>query len=266
MSSILRGGTARSGHDVPFLVEQWRALAEARDWSCTVLIEADGFPVLAIENEASQARKGGGLYVSAGVHGDECAPPWALLEWAEAIEENGETPLLLLPCLNPGGVRDNTRTTPGGVDLNRGFQDGSIPLVGAWHSFLDGRCFDRAINLHEDYDATGIYLYELARSASIGHDLLAACEEGIPREAADEVDGSEFENGLLRRDVDEESLRQVVEEDLEGGWPEAIWLYLEHAKDSFTFETPSEMELARRIAAHRDFLVAAASPLLRVGE
>jgi hypothetical protein len=31
-------------------------------------------------------------------------------------------------------------------------------------------------------------------------------------------------------------------------------LYMDHTEDSFTFETPSELELSRRIAAHREFL------------
>ncbi|MCG8602612.1 MAG: DUF2817 domain-containing protein, partial [Verrucomicrobiales bacterium] len=112
--------------------------------------------------------------------------------------------------------------------------------------------------LHEDYDATGTYLYELARSGSIGHRLLSACEKWVGRETAEQVDGSEFDNGLLRREVDEKSLQEIVESDLGGGWPEAIWLYLHHARDSFTFETPSELDLSRRIAAHREFLTALA--------
>ena len=69
------------------------------------------------------------------------------------------------------------------------------------------------------------------------------------------VDGSEFANGLLRRKASEEEMRRVVDQDLDG-WPEAIYLYLERAKDSFTFETPSEMDLDKRIATHRRFLEA----------
>ena len=122
--------------------------------------------------------------------------------------------------------------------------------------FLQGKSFDVAVNLHEDYDATGIYLYELARSESPGDELLAACEEIIPRASDPEIEGNTFENGLLKRNVSEEALREAVDDELDGGWPEAIWLFLYHAHDAFTFETPSEMALERRIETHRRFLTA----------
>lgn len=34
------------------------------------------------------------------------------------------------------------------------------------------------------------------------------------------------------------------------GYPEAIWLHLEHAKRSMTIETPSEFALERCVTAH----------------
>lgn len=255
MSTIVRGDRICSGHDFEFLVEEWDRLCRDRGWKQTVIAEVDGYPVLAVENGIASEGGKDGIYVSAGVHGDECAPPWALLEWAESLAEgDGIRPMVLFPCLNPVGIIDNTRVDQDGVDLNRNFQNPDIPVIGAWQKFLEGRSFQVALNLHEDYDATGIYLYELARSESIGDSLLASCEDLIRRETSDLVDGSDFQNGLMQREVDDESLREVVERDLEGGWPEAIWLYLHYSKDSFTFETPSEMALDRRVATHRRFL------------
>ncbi|MDF1858612.1 MAG: M14 family metallocarboxypeptidase [Verrucomicrobiales bacterium] len=255
MSAIVRGDRLRSGHDFHFLVEEWDRLCEDRGWKKTVIAEVDELPVFAVENGIASEGGKDGIYVSAGVHGDECAPPWALLEWAESLTEADEgRPMLLFPCLNPVGIVDNTRMDQDGVDLNRNFQNPDIPVIGAWQEFLEGRSFQMAVNLHEDYDATGIYLYELARSEPIGDKLLSACEDLIRRETSDLVDGSDFQNGLMQREVDDESLREVVERDLEGGWPEAIWLYLHYSKDSFTFETPSEMALDKRVATHRRFL------------
>lgn len=243
-----------SGHDYERLAARWVAVAESRGWRVTEWFRDGEFPVLAVENEASSLRKPGGTYISAGVHGDECAPPWALIDWAEKVELPDETPLLVFPCLNPYGFVENLRRNREGIDLNRHFQDAGIPVIRAWQEFLEGRRFDCAIHLHEDFDARGIYLYELARSESRGEEFLEACEEIIPRETAESVDGSDFENGLLRRSIDEETLRRVVEEDLGGGWPEAIWLWLHHARDTFTFETPSEFALGDRIAAQRRYL------------
>ncbi len=245
-----------SGHDYKILKSRWEALSERNGWKVTELSKEGGHPVLVIENAAASEKQPGGLYVSAGVHGDECAPVWGLLQWAEEsgnAEYFADHPLVILPCLNPYGLVENTRLDSCGIDLNRNFQNTDVPLIKAWQQYLDGRSFCTALNLHEDFDAGGIYLYELTRSESVGDTLLAACEEVIPRESADSVDGSEFVNGLLSRT---EGIEKVVEEDLDG-WPETIWFYLHQATDSFTFETPSEMDLDRRIEAHHRFVESA---------
>lgn len=194
-------------------------------------------------------RNPGAAYLSAGVHGDECAPTWALLQWAEENSQRlSGRAITILPCLNPVGLEENTRFDGDGIDLNRHFQNREIPVIAAWQEYLEGRRFDVALHLHEDYDATGIYLYEVARREPRGEGILAACESVIPRETAETVDGSAFENGLLRQDRD---LDEVIENDLEGGWPEALYVYLQHETDSYTFETPSEEGLEKRIEAHR---------------
>ena len=245
-----------SGHDYGQLEARWKDLAKRVGWKLTIFSEESGYSVLALENAAAVEQVVGGSYLSAGVHGDECAPVWGLLDWAEEkLSKLDDKPVVIFPCLNPYGLIENTRRDGNGIDLNRHFQDPNIPLIAAWQGFLEERCFDIAVNLHEDFDAGGIYLYELARSESPGHRLLAACEDLISRETAAVVDGSEFANGLLRRKASEEEMRRVVDQDLDG-WPEAIYLYLERAKDSFTFETPSEMDLDKRIATHRRFLEA----------
>ncbi|MEM9282071.1 MAG: M14 family metallocarboxypeptidase [Verrucomicrobiota bacterium] len=249
---------SHSGHDVERLLSRWEDLARRRGWQRTVLSEESGIQVLAFENEIA-APGSEGLYLSAGVHGDECAPVWGLIEWAES--EGAEKffqnhQVTLVPCINPHGLIENTRVDHAGRDLNRCFQDESVEVVGAWQSFLKGKRFRMAINLHEDYDAGGIYLYELVRGTSRGHSLLDVCENVIPRETASDVDGSEFDRGLLSRANDDDEVRQVAAEELDG-WPEAIWLYLNHTDESLTFETPSEMALERRIAAHRSFIDAA---------
>jgi len=239
-----------SGHDVDHLLKRWRSLADRHGWKVTLLLEVDGLPVLAIENGKPGDRA---TYLSAGIHGDECAPIWALLQWAEnASEAELAQPLLIFPCLNPHGIVGNTRRDQDGIDLNRSFHRGSVRLVSAWKEFLGERQFDFALNLHEDYDATGIYLYELVRGESVGHQLLDCCEELIPREPSNEVEGREFDNGLMM--AAGEDVREIIKEDLEDEWPEAIYLCLEHNAHSMTFETPSELGLALRIATQRRFI------------
>lgn len=246
---------SHSGHDYGELLSRWEALATRAGWKLSILCEEGGFPVIAIENDEALAGEPDGIYLSAGVHGDECAPVWGLLHWAESDPAILRTrPVVIFPCLNPYGLVENTRRDHRGSDLNRCFENLECPLVHAWTAFLDGRRFALSLNLHEDYDAGGIYLYELARDESRGDELLTACESIIPREMAGTVDGSDFHHGLLTRSGD---LEKVVEEDLGGGYPEAILLFLRYCRDSYTFETPSEHDLARRVRAHEAFIAAA---------
>ncbi|MEM7600156.1 MAG: DUF2817 domain-containing protein [Verrucomicrobiota bacterium] len=254
-----------SGHDVGLLLERWNLLQRKNGWHRHELGNAGDYPVFALLNEQARSGIQGGLYVSTGVHGDECAPPWALLEWAGSDPEAlRDVPVVMIPCFNPVGLIENTRLDGEGVDLNRNFQNRELPLIANWQSFMEGREFWLALNLHEDYDATGIYLYEIADDGSPGDEFLSACQDIIPRETADSVDGSDFENGLLRHEPDMEDLQRIVDEELDGGMPEALYLYLEHTRNSFTFETPSEMDQVLRIAAHRRFLEVAAEYLAKL--
>lgn len=247
---------SHSGHDYRLLLSRWEEVCQASGLCCETICEVGEFPVVRVENKSAAAGERGGLYVSAGVHGDECAPVWALLEWVAAAPAIlRERPVTLFPCLNPIGLIENTRRDGSGVDLNRSFADSSQPVIAAWQAAIAGRRFDTSVNLHEDYDATGIYLYELTRRESEGDQLLLACERHLLRDSAIVIDGSDFENGLLVRTT---GIERVVEEQLGGGYPEAILLFLEYAEVSYTFETPSESDLLRRIAAHRAFLEAVA--------
>ena len=249
-----------SAHDFQALVAAWERTSAELGLRLGIVHEADGRPVLVVENELSAAGRQGGLYLSAGVHGDECAPVWALLQWAaSAPPALRQRPVLLLPCLNPFGFEQNLRLDACGVDLNRSFADESHPLVGAWRSLLAGRRFDLAASLHEDYDARGVYLYELSRGEPQGAGFLTACEDILPRETAEFIDGMPFVDGLARRDGE---ISDLVSERLGGGWPESIVLFLDFAETALTFETPSEADLGLRIAAHRAFLDALAESRL----
>ena len=236
-----------SPHDYDELVSRWRSLLESVDLRMEVLVEDSGFESYVVENRTDPAETP--VYISTGVHGDECGPVWGLLDWAEARREQLRTiPFLLFPCLNPHGFVENRRLDHQGRDLNRCFEDNRIPVIAAWEKRVRGMRFSKSLNLHEDYDGRGIYLYELSKIPGLGEAILARCQSIIPRDERRIIDGQPFEKGMAVRE--ERDIRHVVENDL-GGYPEGIQLYLYHCDNTVTFETPSEWDLPTRILTHR---------------
>ncbi|MDF1816618.1 MAG: M14 family metallocarboxypeptidase [Verrucomicrobiales bacterium] len=239
---------SQSYHDFEELARRWENLAAGLPGvELSQMTMADGFPVYALETTGNP---GPACYLSAGVHGDECAPVWALLHWAEANRDVlAKDPFLIFPCLNPHGFINNIRIDGSGIDLNRGFQNRSIPVISAWQEKVSQKKFRQVLNLHEDYDSRGIYLYEIAKNPYLGRKILNDCSSIIACDPDPEIDGQRFENGLCFHPG--ENIREVVENDLEGGFPEAIYLYLFHTETALTFETPSEMGITDRIAAQK---------------
>jgi hypothetical protein len=229
-------------HDVAGLLARWERVAAVLGWDRCEL--QAGVPAY---RSRVPWREDRALYLSAGIHGDEPAGTEGLIVWAErSVGWLREQPCCVVPCFNPHGLRENTRGDEQGTDLNRQFHGEGHPLIGAWKAWLGSRRFRLALCLHEDYDATGTYVYELGEAERpIGGICLDAAAGWIPRERRAEIDGREMSGGHLFRSGD---IADLLEE-MEAGLPEAIYLRSKHAPLVLTFETPSEFALDRRVAA-----------------
>ena len=183
-------------------------------------------------------------YLSAGMHGDEPSGPLAALE----LLENGafdEGPWLLCPVLNPSGVAAGTRDNADGIDLNRDYWNRRTPEVRAHAAWLEGLpCPTIFLSLHEDWESSGFYFYEI----NLGEDrperaeaIFAAVSPWLPPEPAALIDGHDIRGPGW--------IYHAAEADLPDDWPEAIFLAKRGCPLSFTFETPSAMELDARVAA-----------------
>jgi murein peptide amidase A len=231
-------------HDVPFLVKRWHAVARVARLDIRTIYVSGDYPVLFIHTPVAAGPR---LYLSAGVHGDEAAPVSALLEWAADNTALLTTlPVAIFPLFNPSGLTLNTRADHKGIDLNRRFHDACHPHIKAWWNAIGDMRFSHGLCMHEDYDAQGIYCYELSRSARLdcAERMIEACEAHIPRDPRVSIDGRAVRQGFLRR-------RKPP--DLPG-MPEAVALYMHSTDHTMTFETPSEHSLADRIGAHRAFI------------
>ena len=243
-----------SPHHYPHLLHRWKALARRAGLRLLPLADAAGLPLYYIQTPALAER--GGLYLSAGIHGDEPAGTEALLAWAESHAARLLTmPLLIFPCLNPWGLTHNTRTDSAGLDLNRNFHR-RHPVITAIRRIVGKRRFAASVHLHEDFDAEGLYLYEVTRTIGYGEKLIAAAKHILPHDPRPRIDGRTARNGLIRCRVTRKTFAKI-------GFPEAIWLYFEHTDHAFTTETPSEFALERRVAAQVAMLDAVVCEKLR---
>ena len=186
--------------------------------------------------------------MSAVIHGDEPAGAEALVRWAEArlptLARDRHTPgLFLVPCLNPWGLVNNQRTDPAGRDLNRIFHRRDVAPVPDLKRALRGWEFGASLHLHEDYDAHGMYLYEVGDfEEGWGPGLLrAARSRAVPVDERQRIDNWRFKDGLLAHAIPVEDIPEH---------PERLHLRNHHTTRTITFETPSEFGLAQRVRAH----------------
>lgn len=230
-------------HDYRHLIARWRRVAREAHLRLRPLASEDGFDLFYIETP--RLAQTAGLYLSAGIHGDEPAAPEALLQWAERnVRRLAELPLLIFPCLNPWGLCNNTRTDSEGRDLNRLFHLDTHPVVAAVRKVTRPHRFKIALPMHEDYDAQGVYLYEVLRGKrGFGDALLRRAAKILQPDPRRKIDDSPSRNGLIRRRISPRKFAKM-------GYPEAIWLHRFHSEHTFTFETPSEASLDLRVRAH----------------
>lgn len=230
-------------HDYPHLVARWREVARKADLRMTKFSEAGGYALYCLKSPAHIAtREVPAIYLSAGIHGDEPAATEGLLRWAQKnVSRLQRLNLLIFPCLNPWGLTGNSRLDADGRDLNRSFHNDAIPQIAAQKKIMGKRRFDLALNLHEDYDAIGLYGYEVpGPKPHWGEQILRAASRYLPLDNRRHIEGRAATRGVVRRAIKLDSMPD---------WPEAFVLHLAHSRRVFTFETPSEFHLDDRVQA-----------------
>lgn len=227
-------------HDYGHLTKRWRRLAKRHRFVIRDIAHVWGLPVYELRRKLPGAPR---VYLSAGVHGDEPAATEALIEWAERGPKHWRAfDLTIFPCMNPWGLVHNSRTDEYGRDLNRCYNRRDIDIVDAHLRAIAGDSFDLALTLHEDYDAAGLYIYEVAtgRKPYWAETLLEAARPFVPPDSRRRIEGRKASGGVVRR---------KISPDLMPDWPEAFVLHFHHARRTFTIETPSEFHIDQRVGA-----------------
>jgi hypothetical protein len=233
-----------SAHDYAVVFDRWSHLAKKGGFTASVIADIEGYKLLGIQTAPANKPI---FYLSAGIHGDEPAGVWALLEWCETnLQWLKSSACHILPCINPWGFVRNKRCGPFGNDLNRTFQSNRDPFIAGWKMFIGLTRFRRAVTLHEDFDARGIYAYQLGgKSISTLENALKYCAKVIPLEARTITDGMTIKAGVVKLSRRPKKILGV---------PEARYLFNHHAEQVFIFESPSEFSFYERVKVQKIFL------------
>lgn len=189
------------------------------------------------------------ILLSAGIHGDEPAGLLTILEFLKS-EPATEFTWLITPLLNPSGIIAGTRENMVGTDLNRAYGQCDSPEITSQLAWLANHPTpDLFIALHEDWEATGFYFYELHRGATPESELfcksiLAAVAPYLPIESGPLIDGHEATGSGW---IYHEEIPEIPE--IPEGLPEALYFINKGCAHSLTFETPSEAAIGERTAA-----------------
>lgn len=216
--------------------------AESRGFSVHTLVETAAGPVIACVSG------GGGepAYLSAGIHGDEPAGPLAALELLRAGAFEDGRAWTLCPALNPTGLALGRRENADGCDLNRDYLRCRCAETAAHVRWLESQPVPRHFfSLHEDWESTGFYFYEINLGAERPEDtaaVLDAVGRWFPPEPAARIDDHDVRSPGW--------IYHTAEADFPDHWPEAIFMAKRGCPRSHTFETPSAAPLDRRVAAH----------------
>jgi murein peptide amidase A len=229
-----------SPHDYRFLTERWQNLAQIAGLKMQVYATAENFDLFCLHSPV--LRRNGGIYLSAGIHGDEAGATEGLYEWACLHASRlRELPVMIFPCLNPYGLVYNQRTDSDNRDQNRGYHLDELPRIQAQKKVIKGHFFRLAVCLHEDYDARGVYLYETRKgSGGFRCGVLAAAENhiSIDRRRAIEARCWDLIWMIAGRIKNFPALA------------EAMYLSRYHTERSITLETPPEYGICARIQAN----------------
>ena len=207
-----------------------------------IIGSADGFTIYSAE--IGHADGFPRLLVIGGSHGDEPAGVEAALRILEA-----EPPLStgariqVLPCVNPHGYTRNERLNRAGFDLNWSFHRPELPEIAAVRRAVDGWRYDAVLDLHEDWESPGFYMYEVSRRGYIGEAVANAVSKSCPINQSAVIEGDAAIGGILRPDP--HAPRRETR-----GYGIPIALYDRHTDLYITTETPTGAAMEIRVEAH----------------
>jgi len=211
------------------------------------------------------------VLLSGGVHGNEPAGVWALLNFIEQYLERylEQFRFFAYPCVNPSGYVRNKRTNLLGIDLNRDFTLRPVSLENQLvvNSLLDGpKNYAVTIDLHEcDYELEGageefrkagftksdnprgFWLWELQddHSKRVGAKIIQEVSgAGIPVATQPTIFGEVNSGGVIS--YPEGCMSPIYSSAASFD----VFLHKNYTDHAFTMETISNWDMGQRVQAH----------------
>ena len=187
------------------------------------------------------------VLISGGIHGDEPAGVETICAFMEnKLYKNflNDWEFTLLPCINPSGFEAGTRNNQDDIDLNRKFKENQVPREVAFIKNVLDQPYDLDLELHEDVDSSGYYLYQKDQTtdlSSLGRAILDRVESIHPLNLAEKIEEVPADRGLLSRLSDPDEMEW---------WPMALYAYTRGCSHVFTLETSPALPMDVRIKAH----------------
>jgi hypothetical protein len=238
------------GINVAEYLREFHAAAETRGWSTEKFATIDSYELYGYQRGPENPRRT--IYISTGIHGDEPAGTIALRRFVEQDTWPADTHFILCPCINPTGLAAVTRENKNGIDLNRDYrsvQTEEVRAHTAWVRSLPK--IDLALHLHEDWEADGYYVYEVNphNLPPIAPRIIEVVREMCPIQGSSKIDGLwDCVDGIIHPHLRPEDRPQ---------WAEALYMIVNKARQTLTFEAPSDFPLLFRAEAHVRALTAA---------
>lgn len=187
------------------------------------------------------------VLITAGIHGDEPAGVETVCSFIERKEYKKFLPnweITIVPCINPFGYENNTRSNHEGVDLNRKFKSPAPPIEVVLAQSLFDSVFDMTIELHEDIDSSGYYFFHSSAidgRPALVHGILNQVQSIMPINLDREIDGISASGGVIERvSIDEEM----------DWWPMAFYSLSKGTRTCLTLETATRFPMQTRVKAH----------------
>jgi len=213
------------------------------------------------------------IILSAGIHGEEPAGVYTLLEFINRgiVKYLDHFSFLILPCLNPHGFTRGVRFSRDVLDLNRSFDNVSGPpevvavkdllrrFPGPYRLAIDFHETDthmpRGKNLSVENNPAGFYMYETTRTGRpvLGPVIIRGIRNsGHPVSRRRSVYGAECRNGLIYSTPPEHPDYPALPEF--NGTLDWYLLKNGHTDHFLATETPTAWPLKRRIAVQKKAL------------